>query len=83
MHGFQTLEVLWAFLRTKEPRGITKSTQEYNQVCLPFCEELLANPKLISVFSLILSMISKINFQTGKAILLQVEFSRIPINFKQ
>ena len=30
---------------------------EYNQVCLPFHEELLANPKLISVFSLILSMI--------------------------
>ena len=56
---------------------------EYNKVCLPFHEELLANPKLISVFSLILSMISKINFQTGKAILLQVEFSRIPINFKQ
>ena len=56
---------------------------EYNQVCLPFHEELLANPKLISVFSLILSMTGNINFQTGKVILLQVEFSRIPINFKQ
>ena len=83
MHGFQTWEVLWAFLRTKEPWGITKSTQEYNQVCLPFREELLANPKLMSVFSFTLSMTGKINFQTGKAILLQVEFSRIPINFKQ
>ena len=74
MHGFQTWEVLWAFLRTKEPWGITKSTQEYNQVCLPFREELLANPKLISVFSLILSMIGKINFQTGKAILYKLNF---------
>ena len=54
-----------------------------NQVCLPFHKELLANPKLISVFSLILSMTGNINFQTGKVILLQVEFSRIPINFKQ
>ena len=33
------------------------------------------------VFSLILSMTGKINFQTGKAILLPVEFSRIPSNF--
>ena len=30
-----------------------------------------------AVFSLILSMIGKINFQTSKAILLSVEFSRI------
>ena len=36
-----------------------------------------------SVFSFILSMTGKINFQTGKAILLPVEFSRIPSNFKQ
>ena len=35
-----------------------------------------------AVFSLILSMIGKIDFQTGKAILLPVEFSRIPSNFK-
>ena len=34
------------------------------------------------VFSLILSTTGKINFQTGKAILLPVEFSRIPSNFK-
>lgn len=27
MHGFQTWEVLWAFVRTKEPWGIPKSTQ--------------------------------------------------------
>ena len=45
-----------------------------NQVCLPFHKELLANPKLISVFSLILSMIGKINFQTGKAILYKLNF---------
>ena len=36
-----------------------------------------------SVFSYILSMTGKINFETGKAILLPVEFSRIPCNFKQ
>ena len=35
------------------------------------------------VFSLILSMTGKINFQTGKAILLPVEFSRIPSKFKR
>ena len=33
--------------------------------------------------SLILRMTGKINFQTGKGILLPVEFSRIPINFKR
>ena len=36
-----------------------------------------------SVFSYILSMTGKINFETGKAILLPIEFSRIPCNFKQ
>ena len=36
-----------------------------------------------AVFSLILSMTGKINFQSGKAILLPVEFSRIPSNFKR
>ena len=36
-----------------------------------------------AVFSLILSKTSKINFQTSKAILLSVEFSRIRSNFKQ
>ena len=34
----------------------------------------------ITVFSLILSMTGKINFQTSKAILLLVKFSRIPRN---
>ena len=33
---------------------------------------------LLAVFSLILSMTGKVKFQTGKAILLPVEFSRIP-----
>ena len=33
------------------------------------------------MFSLILSMTGKLNFQTSKAILLPVEFSRIPSNF--
>ena len=41
------------------------------------------NEESFSVFSLILSITGKINFQTGKAILLPVEFSRIPSNFKQ
>ena len=36
-----------------------------------------------TVFSIILSMTGKINFQTGKAILLQAEFLRIPSNFKR
>ena len=36
-----------------------------------------------AVFSLILSMTGKINFQTSKAVLLQVELSRIPINFNR
>ena len=38
---------------------------------------------IFPVFSRILSMTGKINFQTGKAILLLVEFSRIPSNFKR
>ena len=36
-----------------------------------------------SVFSLILRMTGKINFQTGEAFFLLVEFSRIPSNFKR
>ena len=44
---------------------------------------LQANSPSSLVFSLILRMTGKLNFQTGKAILLPVEFSRIPSNFKR
>ena len=44
---------------------------------------LQANSPSSLVFSLILRMTGKLNFQTGKAILLPVEFSRIPRNFKR
>ena len=44
---------------------------------------LIHDHALRVVFSLILNMIGKIDFQTGKAILLHVEFSRIPSNFKR
>ena len=36
-----------------------------------------------SVFSLILRMTGKTNFQTGKAFFSPVEFSKIPSNFKR
>ena len=39
--------------------------------------------RIMAVFSLILSMTGKITFQTSKAILLHVEFSRILSNFTQ
>ena len=39
--------------------------------------------KIYSVFFLILSITGKISFQTGKGILLPVEFLRIPSNFKR
>ena len=43
---------------------------------------MMKNQLATTVFSIILSMTGKRNFQTSKAILLQDEFSRIPSNFK-
>ena len=37
-------------------------------------------PEIFPVFSLILHMTGKIHFQTGKVIILPIEFSRIPSN---
>ena len=74
MHGFYNLRSVMSICEDKRTMRHHQKYSEYNQVCLPFHEKLLANPKLISVFSLILSLIGKINFQTGKAILYKLNF---------
>ena len=65
----------------KDSNPVTSKKDQF-VVCL--CNVIgFVRYRVTPVFSLILSMTGKINFQTGKAIFLLVEFSRIPSKFKR